>query len=393
MPRSRRALLVSLGAAAVTGCLGGPDRSASPAVSPTTTATPTTTPTPVPPDSVDTDWAAPSHDSGLSNGTTAPGPTARPGLLWQVDTGTALSAPVVADGTAYVGGTDGLLRALNARTGESVWTATVGETAGAPWVRDGTVYVPTGGALVALAADGTERWRVETPGRVAVVVADHGVYWLQDGTPTVVAHDLDGTERWRTDLGEVWKPPLFAAPKRVFVSSGSRDSRFWRLNAADGALLGESPRPGADFPSEQYHRDGTVYAVDAFFGNVDTTAVGVGGHDWSQGVPPGGRSGEMSGGPARTYYVSTTDEATTVTAMSATDGTVAWEATVTPAPTGRILATSDVALLSTADGIYALDTEDGRERWSLGVDTSGLAAADDLLYATVDGAVRAYRAP
>lgn len=393
MPRSRRALLASLGAAAVAGCLGGPDPAASPSESPTTTGTPTPTRTPVPPEGVDTDWAAPAHDPGLSNGTTAPGPAARPGLLWEVDADPSLSAPVVADGTVYVGSTDGRVRALDARTGASVWTASVGETAGAPWVREGAVVVPTDDAVVALATDGTERWRVATPGRIALVVAAHGVYWLQEGTPTVVAHGFDGAERWRTDLGEVWEPPLFAAPDRVFVSSGARDSRFWRLDAADGALLGERPRPGADFPAEQYHRDGTVYAVDAFFGNVDTTAVGADGHDWSQGVPPGGRAGEMSGGPALTYYVSTADEATTVTALSATDGAVAWEATVDPAPTGRVLAAGEVALLPTDDGIYALDIEDGRERWSLSAATDRLAVADDLLYAAADGAVRAYRAP
>jgi outer membrane protein assembly factor BamB len=393
MPRTRRALLASLGAAAVAGCLGSPDASGSPTATSTGTDTSTATPTPVPPESVDTDWAAPAHDAGLSNGTTAPGPANQPGLLWQVDAGPRLSAPVVADGEVYAGGADGRVRALDARTGDTAWTASVGETAGAPWVRDGTVYVPADDAVVALDGDGTERWRVETPGRDALVVAGHGAYWLQGGTPTVVAHDLDGAERWRTDLGEVWDLPLFVGPDQVFVSSGSRDSRFWRLDADSGAVTGERPRPGADFPAEQYHRSGTVYAVDAFFGNVDTAPVGEGGADWSQGVPPGGRAGYMSGGVDLTYYVSTADEATTVTALSATAGTERWQVTADAMPTGRVLAAGSVALLPTDDGLPALDPADGRERWSLPVATDRLAVADDLLYAAVGGSLRAYRAP
>jgi outer membrane protein assembly factor BamB len=402
--RSRRALLASLGAAAVAGCLdGGGDATATGTDEPTRTGTPTRTDTPTatetatpePPDSIETDWPAPAHDPGVSNGTAAAaGPTTRPAELWAVDLGAALSAPVVADGTVYVGG-DGTVHALDARTGDRRWEQSVDGTAGDPWVRDGRVFVPLDGSVAALdRADGTVVWTEETPDRAAFLVAPSGPYWLAGGdSPAVVALADDGTERWRTDIADPWEPPLFAGAGSVFVSSGSYDSRFWVLDPDDGTVTDDRPRSGADFPTEQYYRDGTVYAVDAFFGNVRTTPMTEDGHEWSQGVPPGGRLGVMSGGADRAYYASGIDGEPSVTAMDATDGTVAWTATPDPPVTGRPVAAASVVLVPTDDGLRAFEPTDGAALWSLDAGGEGIAVVDDLLYAADGGTLRAYRPP
>lgn len=114
MPRSRRALLASLGTAAVAGCLTDSDSGATSTDEPTGTATPTDgptatdTPTPEPPEQVSSSWPAPAHDAGLSNyAPDATGPTARVAELWRVEAGTTLSAPVVADDLLYA--TDGTM--------------------------------------------------------------------------------------------------------------------------------------------------------------------------------------------------------------------------------------------------------------------------------------------
>lgn len=396
MHRSRRALLVSLGTVAVAGCLdGGGDETpatTTPTGTTTPTATPTATPTPEPPDSIETDWAAPAHDPGVSNGTAAAGPTTPPAELWAVDVGDPLSAPAVADGVVYVS-SNVTVHAFDARTGDRRWEQSIGSLSGTPWVRNGRVFAPIDGAIVALdASEGSVVWTTETPGRAAFLVASSGAYWLAGDAPAVVALADDGTERWRTDIAEPWEPPLFAGAGSVFVSSGSYDNRFWILDPDDGTVTGDRPRRGADFPAEQYYRDGTVYAADGFFGNVRTTPMTADGSEWSQGVPPGGRLGVMSGGPDRAYYASGVEDEQSVTAMDAADGTVAWTANPDSPVTGRPVAAASVVIVPTADGLRAFAPSDGAPLWSLDAGET-VAVVDDLLYATDDGTVRAYRPP
>lgn len=399
MSRSRRALLASLGAVAVAGCLGedaATDAATRTGAGATTaTATGASTPTPDHPERIESDWPAPAHDPGVSNGTAAAaGPTSRPAELWAVDLDTALSRPVVADGVLYVGG-DGTVHALDARTGDPRWERSVDGAVDTPWVHDGQVFAPVDGAVAALdASDGAVVWSTETPDRAAFLVAPSGPYWLADGdSPAVVALADDGTDRWRTDLADPWALPLLAGAGSVVVSSGSYDSRFWTLDPDDGTVTGDRPRSGADFPAEQYYRDGTVYAADAFFGNVRTTPMTADGVDWSRGVPPGGRLGLMSGGAARAYYASGVDGEPSVTAMDAADGTVAWTATPDPPVTGRPIAAAAVVLVPTADGLRAFDPADGDALWSSAAIGERVAVADDLVYATDGGTARAYRPP
>jgi len=409
MPRSRRALLASLGAAAVAGCLTGDTGTATGTNEPTPTdtstptdgPTPTDTPTPEPPERVESSWPAPGHDSGLSNyAPDATGPTEQVAELWRVETGPTLSAPVVADGTLYVGGADGNARAFDARTGEKQWTQSVGSAAGAPWALDGRLHVPTEEAVVTLdPADGSESWRVETTARQALLVADHGLYWLSgQSTPTAVAAGRDGSgERWRTDLDDPWEPRLFTGSGSVFVPSGTHDSRFWTLDPASGDIVGDHPRRGNDFPAEQFHRDGRVYAADAFFGTIRATGVGDGVDGWSAGVPPGGRdAGLLSGGGERAYYTSAIDDKPNVVALSTADGATEWTANVNGSPVGRVVAADGVALVPTKEGVDALDPDSGDELWRVSADAAlgtDFVVVDDLLYATDGRTVRAYRPP
>lgn len=373
MKSSRRALLASLGAAALAGCVAEPGM-------------------PAPPESLDTEWAAPAHDPGLSNGTTAPGPTEQVRTLWSVELDASPSAPVVAGETLYVGGSDGVVRAFDARTGETGWNESVGDAAGVPWAHGETLYVPTRGEVVALdASDGTESWRIDTPARRGLVVTDERLYWLASGGPAVAAHALaDGSERWRTELADPWEPPLFAGSGSVFVSSGTYDSRFWTLDAASGDLVGGKPRSGADFPAEKCYRDGRVYAVDAFFGNVHATAMTDDARGWSQGVPYGGGVIAASAGADLACYAVGAKEEPNVTALSTSDGRVAW--TANPPVSGRPVVAGESVFVPTDNSVRCFDAADGSRRWTLS-GAKEIAVVDDLLYATFDGAVRALRAP
>lgn len=445
---SRRTFLVTVGTAAVAGCVTGsdaptgdteaettsgsapesarsttptdtvpPDATASETRTETETETETKTETqspatpepPVePPSTLDSEWPMPRADSGQSNyNPAASGPTSLVDELWTVETETDLSGPVVAGETLFVGGDDGAVRAFDARTGDRRWQRSVGDTAGPPRVFDGRLFVPTEDAVVALSAgDGSESWRTTTPGRPGrqtapdgvvwhqgIVVAAHGVYWFDNADLAVVglARD-DGSERWRTAVDDPAESPLFAAEDYVFLSSGTHDNRFWIFHPETGKIRGKEPRGGADFPAEQCYLGGTMYAVDGFFGNVRASVVTGAGPSWYQGVPPaGGGAGHLVGGDQRVYYTSNTTDEPDLFALSRSDGRVEWKVDVEGAVVGRPTVASETVLLPTENGLRCYDPADGAERWATGRDVRDPAVVDDLLYTTADGVVRAFR--
>ncbi|WP_192918454.1 outer membrane protein assembly factor BamB family protein [Salinigranum salinum] len=412
-PLSRRALLATLGAAALAGCLDDTDvdpETDTDADSPSGTSTrpPTetasdadqsSTPTgdPTPPERFESAWPLPAFDPGRSNySPDAPGPTTRIAELWRTTADAGLSAPVVADETLFVGGDDGGVQALDARTGDERWRLPVGASAGTPWLLDGRLYVPTADAIVALDADErTEAWRIDTPDRADVLVAPSGVYWLSAGEPpTVVAHArADGSERWRAEIGEPWSPRLLAGDGTVFLSSGTHDFEFWRFDADSGAVIGDEPRLGNDFPAEQFYQDGTVYAADSFFGRVRATVVDGDGDGWVQDdLEPGGRAAWLlSGGTDQLYYTSNWDDGPGLYALSTADGSVAWTVDVEPAITTRPVVAREAILLGTDAGLMCFDPADGNKLWTTPAVGGSVVVVDDLVYATGGKTVRALR--
>lgn len=420
-PRSRRALLATLGTVALGGCTAD-DRFGTATQSPTATdsATPTDptesetetdspTPTPEPPAELSSSWPMPAADSGLSNGQpAASGPTESVRPLWRVTAEAELSSPVVAENRLFVGGDDGTVRAFDARTGESQWSKPVGGQTGVPRVLAGRCIVPTETAIVALwTTDGRELWRVETPNRAGrlnsvesgVLLAAHGVYWTQAGgdgpdgdPPTLVALDeVGGGERWRVDLGDAWEPRPFASGEFVFVPSGTRDFRFWQFESS-GEQIGDDPRYGADFPGERCYSDGTVYAVDGFFGGVKATAVTDEGTGWQVDVPPGGGMGSLAVGAERVYYTSNAENGGVI-ALSRSNGTESWRTQPSSEITGRPVVADETVLVPTEAGHVCLDPTDGTELWTadLGPRGDGVIVADDVLYATDGSELRAFR--
>lgn len=398
MRRARRSVLAAAGVAVV-GCTG---RESTPSdettngsdASPTATATPTDR-TPTPPASVEGEWRTRAANPGRTNhAPDSTGPTQPVAQLWRVPP-SALAGfadgpsgrPVVADGTLFAAGDDGGVAAIDAASGDVLWTRSVGATGRSPAVVGSTVFLRTTDGVAALdAADGNERWRVTEPTR-ATLAASHGCYRLDDtDPPTVVAHADDGSERWRTSLADPWDATVFAGSSAVYVSSGTRANVPWKLDAATGDRSGPSGA-GADFPSERFLLDGTVYGVDPFFGNVD-------GPDWGTSVPPGsGAGGSLSGGTERVYYATNAgDDAADVTALARADGTVAWEVSVEPAVTGRPVVGSAVVILPTADGVRVFDAADGTLSWVGSFDGTRAAIVDDLVIVADDG-VRALRPP
>jgi len=339
----------------------------------------------------------PAVDPGLSNAVSAAGPTEPVARLWETPVGGGPSAPILADETVFVGLDAGRVGALDARIGDRVWTRPLEHPAGRPWVVDEHLVVPVEGGLVALStADGGHEWRVSTTNRAGLAVSPAGVFVLEAGPPTRVRALAtgDGSPRWQTTIDDPWSAPVFVGGGRVFVSSGTHDVRFWTLDPDSGDRVGPAPRPGSDFPAEHFYRRGSVFAADAFFGTVRATSVTDYGRGWSRGVGAVGRAA-MSGDDDLVYYAATNGDRPGLYALSTADGAVRWTAPVSTDPVFRPVVGTEAVLLRTGEELRALHPADGTTRWHRPADPFGDAVivADDLLYTTAGGAVRAFRPP
>lgn len=164
-------------------------------------------------------------------------------LKWAFATGDdVVASPTVgADGTVYVGSTDGKLYAINPN-GTAQWSFTTG---GDVWSsvaigRDGTLYFGSGdGHIYALHPDGSLKW----------------AFPMQAGTFSTPAVGVDGT---------------------VYV--GSLDKNLYAITP-DGALKWAFPTGGTISSSPAQGADGTVYvgSADHFFYALDPN----GGLKWS----------------------------------------------------------------------------------------------------------------
>ncbi|MFD1647042.1 outer membrane protein assembly factor BamB family protein [Haloarchaeobius litoreus] len=422
MRRSRRALLASLGTAALAGCTGDtPADETDPAATTTgrtvtttgrtvttTDSTGTSRPEPGQPSSVDADWPMPAADHGLSNASLdAAGPASELAELWATDVGTELSGPTLADGTLYVGGDDGTVRAFDARDGTEGWQRSVGSDAGTPWVVDGALVVPTGTRVVSLTRDGrTENWRVETGSRDAFLTASHGVYHVTGGAgPELVKLALsDGGEQWRANLGEgtappPWSPPLFASDGLVYVSTGTHAGVPWQFDPADGSSVGETELRGTGrghhFPGEKCYLDGTVYASDAFYGDLWAFSAKSDTYErrWHTEFAGGSAvlGGELIAGDGERIFAHNRSESS-FHGMSGGAGRN-WSADSVGELVARPVVTEETVLALTADRLYCFDPQDGTRLWSRSREGIGteFAVADDLLFTTDGGTLRAFR--
>ena len=409
---SRRALLTSLGTAALAGCAGDdPARSATPTGRPSSVPT-TPQGTPDPPDELDSAWPVPGAEPGRSNHAPgAAGPTEPVAELWSAAIPSPVTDPVVAGESLYVGADDAL-HALDARTGDQQWQQSLSGTAGTPWVVGESVIAPTDSGVAALAvADGSERWNADLPSKVdgGFFAADHGVYALTEGDdPTVVAFDrVDGAERWRTDIGDPWTAHLFGSQDSVFVSSGGSGSTPWRLAADSGDVVGDRPGRYTDSPNPRFYRDGTVYSRDFLPAAVDARpAPGTdGGPQWRERISVGAL-GPLSGGADHLYCVAPgdsveprgdePDDGPGLYALGLTDGSRAWSTTDIDAPTaGRPAVTDGTVVVPTANTLHCFDPADGTQRWAVPGDWVGetVIIVDDLVYTTDGETVSAFRPP
>jgi outer membrane protein assembly factor BamB len=339
---SRRALLSTVGAAAVGAGAAGAGRGAAAATEQTQPAA---------------DWPSFGYDlqnSGHHPDTT--GPREPVAAAWTVDVQSLVStSPAVADGTVYAGGGD--VEAIDAATGERRWSYTDGQSGyNSPTVVGEYVYITDeyGTALALDRADGTVQWSTTvgensyggpTPGPEAVYVpsSDGNLYALSPA---------DGTEQWATDTGSpyVTTPAVFGD----FVFAGSNG--LYALDGADGSVRWSVDTGIASPPTVGVDPEPTVFMA----GSETLYAVGFDGTTrWTWTAPD-----RIWGSPAvadGTVYAGSQDG--TVRAIDAGSGVGEWLTSLDGELYASPAVVDGVVYVGTTAGMVALRAGDGSTLW------------------------------
>lgn len=307
---------------------------------------------------------------------------------WTFDAGAALWADLAAEGgLVFAGADDGVLHALDARTGRERWRfATGGRLRGRPTVVSSALYLPSDdGWLYRLdARHGRLRWKVRIlpdsvvrlpitqPGSKydfyssAVTVAG-GALFVGTHAGRVLALDpLRGETLWEAGTGG----SVLAAPGvedgRVFV--GSFDGRVYALDAADGRTLWTYDT-GAPVTSTPVPDAGVVVvgsrSFDLFGLDARTGAVRWNHYLWYSWVESTAR---IADGVA---YVGSSDAAT-IYAIEARSGALRWETDIHGISWGRPAVTDDRVFVAVRHSpsigpheahLLALDRASGEPVW------------------------------
>ena len=183
---------------------------------------------------------------------------ARPGkanALWRTQLGgSAKSSPVLHKGIIYVGADDGVLYALDAKTGKTQWTLkTGGEILATPVISDDVIYIGSGDSnFYALSLSGTQIWkyRVESPIYSTAVVQNGLVYFGTKKGKVYALKTADGSLKWNNNDPEYCIEARLAYRDGV-VYATAWDSYCYAINAETGKQLwkaraaGSTIRPGA----------------------------------------------------------------------------------------------------------------------------------------------------
>jgi outer membrane protein assembly factor BamB len=314
------------------------------------------------PDAVEVEWSMPINEVGHTAAKASPRPTSngkavvipadtgtvhavRPGgeRLWTVQTeATHLGihgTPTIVDGTAYVGGYDGAMYALDVETGQRVWK--------------------------------TSRWRL----RGAVAIGSSPVYWdgvlyvlveydhlHEEPSGTMWALDAEtGTPLWHDDrLWGMPHPSLAIDPATERIVGGSNDGvcycwEFPSLEFAwayetDGEIKGTIPT---------YEGGAFVGSWDGGFRRLDLED---GSEEWTFETGRVVMSNPGVDPEAGIVYVGGDDRH--VHALEADTGEELWSTSVHGKVLGSLTVTADAVLVGSYDThLYALEKTTGEVRW------------------------------
>ena len=350
-----------------------------------------------------TDWPAPRYDSA-NTGANIDGvaPTTDVGPRWTARVGTAGReevGPTVANGTVYVGNSEGVLFAFDTEGGLT-WRSEVGGSVHSSATLDSEwAYVIAGDTntdaveLVAVdRTDGDVAWRYEL-GADRPYSALRGQPVVGNGTVfvqgTAFGPDVDprrfvvavdgGSERWRFDVGGDGATSPAVANGTVYIGTFDAEAETGSVVALDASDGGVEWRTdiGAQPAREPVVVDGEVYV--ATWSDVTVLDAGDGTVRRHLDVAAGGEAIAVTDD---TVYAARWDDNALV-ALDGTTGAVRWTAPELFVETPPSVAGNAVVVGSNG-GVVGLDPATGERLWGYTVDERDVI---DSPPAVVDGAV------
>lgn len=182
---------------------------------------------------------------------------------WSFATGAQMSAgPAIVGDTVLAGNESGKLVALDARSGRPSWTGQAGSPVTTPpAIAFGKVYVACeGGSVVGLSlTTGRQLWRTETaaPTNTTPIITDGGYVMVASGAGMVYAlRPSDGRVLWGANMGKQLAPSMAIGNGKMVVATLAGDicalvpGGKWRVDPAPTTVLASSeaskPRPSAE---------------------------------------------------------------------------------------------------------------------------------------------------
>lgn len=326
-------------------------------------------------------WHMPGYDETQSSvATEFEGPSTPPEHIWKLETdGEPVSGPIVVDGTIYAAaGPENFtardtLYALDAVDGSELWTTAWGDTInGAPAYDDSTLYVGRHKYLSALdPSDGSERWShsMGTVRQATPVPTSNAVY-TGDGMGTFFAlRPESGEEIWFQMTDDVFSGSAAVTDDRIIIPT---ERSLYCFDNTDGTLLWETPE------ARMYTRpclgDGAAFSTAS-----DSTTVALdltdGARRWEVDISGATQPAVVD----ETLYVGGTDG---IYAIDTESGRQRWHTTYSPTVVRTVVGAGSTLYAGTYDHVVALDMSNGEERWR--VRTNGpvntLAISNHWLY-------------
>ena len=369
----RRTLLVGASAgilAPLSGCVGGREN-------PGNDADGTT-------DELTDGWQQFQTDAAHTGATTADGPDGGGRVRWWSDTWGLTTAPVIEDGTVYVG--SGLrnqsIFAFDLATGERQWQAPIGDDIErALAVGDGTVYASASGVYALDAETGDEEWMDRTDTTRGLALDGDTVYACSGGGGPIVALAADdGEERWRRDIHTLTAPTV--ADGRIFAVG---NDNLVAVDAESGDTEWEETIDRAG--GSPTVADGTVFAATrgALFAQDATT----GEREWT--LEGNFRATDVATIDGTIYLAGRQQECeewiSRALAVDAATGDVEWRLDDDGLGAGSVVVTDGTVYVASRYRVYALDRETGEIEWWLRFEwpVGSPAVADGTLYVSVGG--------
>lgn len=256
----------------------------------------------------------------------------------------------------YFSGADGNVYALDATTGDELWKHSVPGTVYSPTVDGETVYVAGGnGYLYALdTKTGAERWKFAVGGYNSIPVVQDGIVYASGAGYIYQIDAIAGTlisKMYSVAVNQTVYNKKFYMPRSLYggmvVIDATNGTSLWSYGGSAICVSNPAIVDGTLYVGNEFY---TLAAIDADSGTLK----------WQ--VKRDGDNGGAAGSPTycngTVYIVNYRKE---LLAFDAKDGAIKWNKAV--GTFSSPVAYNDVVFISGSREVYAIDGTTGNEKW------------------------------